>query len=750
MSRDLSGRAVRMKRLARAARRFGMGRAIGLALLALCLLVRYWDPPALRELRLRGFDFYQVLQPRQATSRPVVIVDIDEKSLKAYGQWPWPRTIVADLVNRLAALGSAAIGFDVLFAEPDRTSPAVAARSYRGLDEETRRRLEALPSNDDVLAEAFRNAKVVAGQSGDGGAQPPGRPLGLTGFALLGPDPARYLVSFPVLLGNIPVLEQAAAGHGLFSFRPDRDGIVRRAPLAMRAAGNLVPALSTELIRVATGRSSPLVRANEGGITSIGIPGYELPTDGNGQVWIHFSRHDRSRYVSAKDVLDGNVPADRFDRRLVLVGTSAIGLLDLKTTPVDGAMPGVEIHAQVIEAALGRAFLSYSLFAPLIEMSVTFLAGVAIITLAPLIGALPLLVAGALGSAAMIAASWLMFSREGVLLDVTFPLLASLAIYAALVFFNYFREQAGRQRVRSAFGQYLSPTLVDELARSPDKLVLGGEERTMTVMFSDVRGFTALSETFKDDPQGLTHLMNRLLTPLSNAILDHRGTIDKYMGDAIMAFWNAPLDDPDHEANACEAALEMLSRLAALNAERRREAEERGQPFLPIRIGIGLNTGRCVVGNMGSDMRFQYTVLGDSVNLASRIEGQTKAYGVPILIGSATARALGERYALVELDRIKVKGKNEPETIYTVLGRAGDATAEAFARAGAAVSGFLRLYRARDWDGALAALAAARAAPPGGGIDFEALAGLYEERIAAFRDNPPEPAWDGTFALQTK
>jgi adenylate cyclase len=518
----------------------------------------------------------------------------------------------------------------------------------------------------------------------------------------------------------------------------------------MRAAGNLVPALSTELIRVATGRSSPLVRTSEGGIVSIGIPGYELPTDGNGQVWIYFAKHDRSRYVSAKDVLDGNVPADRFDRRLVLIGTSAIGLLDLKTTPVDGAMPGVEVHAQVIEAALSRTFLSYSLFAPLIEMSAIFVAGIALITLAPLIGALPLLIAGAVGSAAMIAASWLMFSREGILLDVTFPLLASLAIYVALVFFNYFREQAGRQRVRSAFGQYLSPTLVEQLAQSPDKLVLGGEERTMTIMFSDVRGFTALSESFKDDPQGLTHLMNRLLTPLSNAILERRGTIDKYMGDAIMAFWNAPLDDPDHEANACEAALEMQARLAALNAERRQEADEKGLTFLPIRIGVGLNTGRCVVGNMGSDMRFQYTVLGDSVNLASRIEGQTKAYGVPILIGAATARAIRDKYALAELDCIKVKGKTEPETIYTVLGRAGDAPADEFARTGAAVAGFLAHYRAQAWDAALAALAACRSAPPGSGIDFAALEELYAERIAAFRENPPGPAWDGTFALQTK
>ena len=739
----------RLRRFARRfGRRFGIGRAIGVALLIAFLLLRYWDPQAIQELRLRSFDFYQVVKPRDATFRPVVIVDIDEKSLKAYGQWPWPRTLVADLVLKLNDLGAAAIGFDVLFAEPDRTSPANIARIYPGLDEATRDKLSALPSNDDVLAAAMRKSKVVLGQSGDGLPQGPAPSLGINGFAVLGNDPKPFLVSFPVLLGNIPVLEQAAAGRGLFSFRPDRDGIVRRAPLAMSAAGQLVPALSTELIRVGIGATSPLVRANEGGIYSIGMPRYELPTDGNGQVWIYFGKHDRSRYVSAKDVLDGSVPPDRFKQRLVLVGTSAIGLLDLKTTPVDGAMPGVEVHAQVIEAALTRTFLSYSLFTPLIEMMVAFAAGVAVITLAPLIGALPLLIVGMVGAAGMISAAWFMFLEEGMLFDVTLPLMSSFAIYVTLVFVNYFREQAGRQRVRSAFGQYLSPTLVEQLAQSPDKLVLGGEERTMTIMFSDVRGFTALSETFKDDPQGLTHLMNRLLTPLSNAILEKNGTIDKYMGDAIMAFWNAPLDDGNHEANACEAALEMLERLALLNLEREQEAQDNNQKFLPIKIGVGLNTGRCVVGNMGSDMRFQYTVLGDSVNLASRIEGQTKSYGVAILIGANTAKALQEKYALLELDCITVKGKSEPETVYTVLGRAGTERAPVFAAIQEGIGQALKSYRAQDWQGALDQLEACKTLDVG--FDIDVFTELYFERIETFRETPPGPDWNGVFALQTK
>jgi adenylate cyclase len=750
-----------MKRLRRLARRFGLGRAIGLVLLIAFVALRYWDPIAVEELRLRSFDFYQVIKPREAKFRPVVIVDIDEASLKQYGQWPWPRTLIAQLVDRLTAYGVAGVGFDVLFAEPDRTSPAVVAKAYPGLDEATRDKLVALPSNDDVLAAAMRRSRVVLGQSGEGAPQPNQQALGLTGFVTLGADPKPYLITFPTLLRNISVLEQAAAGNGLFSFRPDRDGIVRRAPLAMSAAGNLVPSLSTEVLRVAFGQVSPVVRTDEGGIFRIGVPGYELPTDGNGRVWVYYGLSDKKRYVSAKDVLEGTVPPDRLAQRVILVGTSAIGLLDLKTTPVDGAMPGVEVHAQVLETALQRrlvpptdpryepvSFLYRPYWTHLLEMSVVFAVGIAIIALAPLINALVLLIVGGVGVGAMIFASWFTFTHQGLLIDATFPLMSSLAIYIALVFVNYFREQLDRQYIRSTFSQYLSPTVVAQIAKSREKLALGGQSRTMTIMFSDVRGFTTIAELYKDDPEGLTNLMNRLLTPVSNAILARQGTIDKYMGDAVMAFWNAPLDDPDHAVNACEAALDMLDRVDELNRERELEAKAHGQTFLPMNVGIGLNSGRTVVGNMGSDMRMQYTVMGDTVNVASRLEGQTKSYGVRILVGSRTAEALKDRYAVLELDSIAVKGKTEPEVVYTVLGRADLAQSNEFRALRAAVAAVLAKYRAQDWKGALAALAACR-----GGEErfaFDDFAELFADRIELFEQNPPGPEWNGVFALETK
>jgi adenylate cyclase len=313
---------------------------------------------------------------------------------------------------------------------------------------------------------------------------------------------------------------------------------------------------------------------------------------------------------------------------------------------------------------------------------------------------------------------------------------------------NYASEQSQRRRIRSAFGQYLSPTLVAQLAKSPEKLVLGGEERTMTIMFSDVRGFTGIAEAYKHDPQGLTALMNRFLTPLTNAIIERRGTIDKYMGDAIMAFWNAPLDDAGHQANACAAALDMLERIKVLNRMRRAEAEESGQTSLALDVGIGLNTGPCVVGNMGSDLRFDYSVLGDSVNLASRIEGLCRTYGVPVIIGAATAQAVAGKFALLEVDLITVKGKTEPEVIYTIAGGENVAGSDWFQRLRALSASILSSYRRRDWTAALTAIAEARTCDDEG--RFAALFDVYTARIRGFELTPPPPEWDGVYAFQTK
>ena len=738
-----------MKHIVRLARKIGLGRAVCLVLLAGLVVFRVWDPLPLRVVRLRTFDFYQRMAPFHPKIHPVVIADIDEKSLKTYGQWPWPRTLLAELVTKLTKLGAAAIGFDVMFPEADRMSPAIAARSFRGLDANTRAELEKLPSNDAVLAAAIRQSRVVLGESGHYQPLPQtGGPPVTAGFALVGKDPSPYLVTYPGLIRDIPVLEQAAAGHGLLSIQADPGGIVRRVPLVMKAQGAIMPALTLDMLRVVTRSGAIRIKTDAAGIRSVAVPGLALPTDRNGQLWIHFGPHDPHRYVSIQDILQGRVPADRINRRLVLIGASAVGLHDIKTTPVDPAMAGVEVHAEVLENMLTKAVLDRPDYAIGAELVAAVLFGLFVIALAPILGAGMMLALGTVVAAALAAGSWYFFIERQLLFDATFPLLSSFIILWTLVFFNYFREQIQKRRIRHAFGQYLAPSLVEQLAHSHENLVLGGEERDMTILFSDVRGFTTISESFKDDPQGLTLLMNRFLTPMTNAIIDHNGTIDKYIGDAIMAFWNAPLVDPAQEIDACDAALEMLHRVETLNREREREVAATGQQFIPIKIGIGINTGRCVVGNMGSDLRFNYSVLGDTVNLASRLEGQTKAYGVAVIIGERTAHAARDKFAVLEIDCIAVKGKRQPETIYAVLGREEMARSDDFDRLRRAVDEMIARYRQRDFAGASDALVRCRQADHGSSL--EGLFILYEGRIKDFRENPPPVDWDGVFVADTK
>jgi len=516
----------------------------------------------------------------------------------------------------------------------------------------------------------------------------------------------------------------------------------------MLAQDITMPSLTLEMLRVVTGSSTILIKLDAAGIRSVAVPGLEMPTDRNGQVWIHFAPHDPARYVSAVDVLEGRITPEQISRRLILIGTSAAGLLDLKTTPVDPAMPGVEIHAQVLENVLTQSTLSSPNYAVLAELCVAFLMGVAIIWLAPILGPALLLFFGAAIVAALLGTSWYLFTQHKLLIDFTFPLLSSLLIYLTLVFTNFVKEQAQRRQIRSAFGQYLSPTLVEQLAQSPEKLVLGGEQREMTIMLSDVRGFTTISEIYKDDPQGLTALMNSFLTPLTNAIIDRKGTIDKYMGDAIMAFWNAPLYDPNHELNACEAALDMHERVERLNREREQAAKTNATPYIPIQIGVGINTGTCVVGNMGSDLRFDYSVLGDSVNLASRLEGQCKSYGLPIIIGSRTALAAKDKFAILELDFIAVKGKKEPEVVYAIVGRDDMANSASFQRWRELNMKMLSHYRSRDWNAALAAIEQGGAADEGN--RFQTLYKIYFDRIRAFQTSPPPDDWNGAYALESK
>ena len=733
------------------ARKFGLARLVCLGLLVVFAALRVWDPPPVQELRVRTFDMFQLIDPRDKKGlRPVTIIDIDDKSLARFGQWPWPRTRIADMITNLTNNGAVAIGFDVVFSEPDRLNPDLVAGQMRYLDDATRARLRELPSNDQILSDAIRRSRIVLGETGLPKVEAElDKTLPFTGVATVGEENAeRYLLEFPGLLRNVGVIEKVAAGRGLFTIKTERDGLIRRVPMIMRAQGNIMPSLSLEILRVITGTPTLLVRTDKTGIRAIRIKGVEIPTDKNGQLWIHYARPDPSLYVSATDVLDNTVSPSKIAGKLVLIGTSAAGLNDIKTTPVSSTMPGVEIHAQVLESVLSGAVVSQPNYALGVELLAALIIGLLVIIFTPNLGPVRLVLAGAIFAAILVGVSWFFYARYRYLIDFTYPLLSTTAIYLTFIFSSFVREQRQRVQIRGIFAQYMSPVLVEQLAQSPEKVVLGGEEREMTIMFSDVRGFTTISESYKHDPQGLITLMNRFLTPLTDVIIEQNGYVDKYMGDAIMAFWNAPLDDAEHQIHACEAAIRMLEKLDVVNKEREQEAADGGHVYIPLNVGIGLNTGIGVVGNMGSDLKKNYSVLGDSVNLASRLEGQTKEYGFPIIVGSRTALAAKDKFAILELDFIMVKGKTEPEVIYAIAGREDVMNSGAFQRLRNVTIEMLACYRNRDWQGALDAIERGRRSEDADTL--EKLFKLYEARIKEFKINPPPEGWSGAYALLTK
>ena len=729
-------------------RRFGYARLICLALLIGLAALRIADPAPVEEIRVRTFDTFQRIDPRVKTARPVTIVDIDEASLAKLGQFPWPRTRIADLITGLTKLGAVVIAFDIVFSEPDRLNPDVAADTFRDLDEETRSRLWALPSNDQILADAMRRSRVVLGESGLPQVQSEfDKSLPLTGLAMLGEEPQPFMLEWPGLLRNVPLLEAAAAGRGLFTIWPERDGIVRRVPVMMLAQGATMPSLSFEMLRVATGTDTIFIKSDQAGIKSIGVKGFQIPTDRNGQLWVHFAHHDPKILVSALDVIEGKVAPEKIKGQLVLIGTSAVGLNDNKTTPVDPSMPGVEIHAQVIESALTRAVLTQPNYGIAVELCAAILFGILVIAFAPLFGPVTLVAVGALFATLLIGTSWYFYTQHRLLIDFTYPLLSTTSIYLTLIFTSFVREQRQRKQIRTAFAQYMSPTLVEQLAQSPEKLVLGGEEREMTIMFSDVRGFTAISESYKNDPQGLTALMNRFLTPLTNAILERKGYIDKYMGDAIMAFWNAPLQVDGHAARACDTALAMQARLQELNEEWKAEAQAANRGYIPVNIGIGLNTGQASVGNFGSMQRFTYSCLSDAVNLAARLEGQCKTYAVGIVIGDKTRQQVPD-YATLELDLIMVKGKTEPERAYALLGGPSLAQTPAYHELVRLQADFLAQYRTGGFAEALEMIDGLQAAAAAVGWQ-QGYYDMMRVRVDGLIDDSP-PDWTGVYVAKEK
>ncbi len=739
--------------------KFGIGRLVALAVLVGLVAIRIADPTIVKVSRAQSFDMYQRIKPRVYNRQPVAILDIDEASIRKLGQWPWPRTRLAKLLQKLMSAGAVVVGFDIVFAESDRLSPDKVATDNETLSDDVKQALLNLPSNDSVFANMIKRSRVVLGQTSvrslkdvEGIADVEIKDMP---HAFLGQDPRPYLPNYPAIVQNLPELESSAMGRGVFTVIPDADGVFRHVPLLFQIDGKLRLSLSAELLRIATGGRAFAVRTDDAGVNAIKIGRTLIDTDRTGTVWPYFSKSIPSRFVSAVDVLEDKVNPARLRGHLILVGTSAIGLEDFRATPMGSLMAGVEIHAQVVENILTNQMLVRPNYAIAVELLTILVVGLIAIAAVPLLSASWAFFFAALIVIAYVGGSYGAFHEYRLLIDPVFPSFTVITLFIILATFNYLREEKKRREIRSAFGQYVSPDLVSQLADQPEGLTLGGETRELSILFSDVRGFTAISESFKENPQGLTDLMNQFLTVLSNSILKFNGTIDKFMGDAVMAFWNAPVPHENHAISSCEAALEMLENVDLLNKEKAEahaaieNEEERGQ-LHQINIGIGINSGECVVGNMGSDLRFDYTCLGDPVNLASRLEGQSKPYGVSIILGQATAAYVKEEMATLEIDRLRVKGKQEPETIYGLFGKADLLNTEEFKELQRLNDSMLAAYRAQDWETVNAMLELLRDQSDLVGQDLDGYLFIYETRVIEFQENPPGRDWDGVYVATSK
>jgi adenylate cyclase len=736
-----------------------LGLAAGLFLLFLAHVARLLPLGLVDALERATYDARVVLTLPNTVDQQVVVIDIDEKSLAAEGQWQsWTRDKFAQLVsNAFDKYQVRALGFDIVFAEPDTRGgmallQRLAQHELADLPGYSERLAGLAPSldYDGQFGAALKGKAVVLGmvfkQAGE--ADPTGS-VGRLGPAVVDANTVKLLdipfVEQTGYTGNLPVLQDQAASAGFFdnSQSLEVDGVFRRISLVQRYQGALYPALALELTRQALGAPpvqfefDPPEARSAANLEALRIGAVRVPVDERVTAYVPYrGRTPSFDYISATEVIRGTADAARLRGKVALVGTTAAGLKDLRVTPVGQADPGVEVHANLVSGMLdGRVKHKapyYDGIHAVLLLLIALTLAIGATRLSPLAsGALTLgLIAG------LIALAFGLWSGANFIIPLGTPVLFALVLFLLLSFYGFFIESRGKREISKLFGEYIPPELVEEMAANPQAVSMEGEKREMTVLFSDIRGFTTISE--KLDSKELTDLMNQFLTPLTKVIQQHRGTIDKYMGDAIMAFWGAPLRDANHASNALKAGLAMIQAVRGLDAE----FEKRGWPKL--NIGVGLNTGEMVVGNMGSEFRRAYTVMGDAVNLGSRLEGLTKEYGVWMIVGEATRNAGPQDWAYRELDSVRVKGKNEPVAIYEPLGPK-DQLDPALRNDLARHRGAMKLYRAQLWDQAEAEFFnLSQSGRP------HRIYELFLERILFLRDNPPGPNWDGAFTFTHK
>jgi len=679
------------------ARKRWAGVATGIAVLIGLVFLRGYDPPLLQYMRNAGFDQLQRIWPREKRDPPVRVIDIDEASLAKLGQWPWSRKQLGQLVTELGTLGAAVIAFDMVFPEADRLSPSRIAGDpdlVSRLTPAAREEISAsFPDNDEIFAEAIKGRPVVlAFSNAPGNART--TPPRLAGFAQTGLDASKAPPLVESVAANIDKLEAAAAGFGAINLDLSREqGIARRVPMLLTDGTGFYPSLALEALRVAQGAQTIIVNASEtteNAIDSIRVGDFELPVAEDSNFTVHYRRDTPDTYVSAYRVISGTEReklAPLINGNIVFVGTSAAGLRDVRTTSLGEAVPGVLIHAQVIEQILNGEYLIRPQWVGGAELLAFFVLGLLLVAIIMFWSPLAATGAGIAALALVAFASAYAFKSLGILVDATFPIVGIILAYLATLGFRLLVTDSDRRMLRGAFGHFVSPDVLSEIERNADSLRLGGEVKDITVLFVDIRGFTTLSE--KLPPENLVPLINTLLDRWSNSIIQQGGTIDKFIGDSIMAFWNAPLSKADHQYYAALAAIGIRQQTAELNADETisNVLKERGQ--WPLRCGVGMCTGPACVGNMGSQTRFDYSAVGETVNVAARTETASKRADFDIVIAGDLDVAT-QRLAVLPAGHVAMAGRSTEMQIWAVAGDETLARSEAFGELRALHDGLLK------------------------------------------------------------
>jgi adenylate cyclase len=662
------------------------------------LAVKLSNPYLVESARLKFYDYLMLGSPQQ--SEQIVTVNIGEKAIEKYGQWPFPREVHAQIISDIYGRGAALVGSTILMPEPDRMG------------------------TDGVLVDTLRSHPVVLSQTVSDSCSRVSATIRRTGVAVIGDGEAtEFLPQYPCVLSNIAPLQEAAVGVGITSTLPESDGVVRRVPLLSQTSGEYYPAFALEMLRVAAGDSSYQAKINQTGVEALRIPSFEtIKTDEYGRVFINPNYQFPSYEIGAD-------PLPVLSGKIVIVGVTAAGIANPVATP-SGAQHPHFLQASILETLINGDSVSVPNWSAIADLAAFLGLALALIILSRFRFSI-IFIAVLLGGYFYLPLY--LFAQQGVLFDVTFNIFAIAIIYMHIYTVKFISEFLQKQQIKKQFGSYLSPDLVARLQRQPELLKLGGESRELSIMFTDVRGFTTISEHYGEDVQGLTSIMNRYMTVMTRAILENNGTLDKYIGDAQMAFWNAPLDNNQHALDAVKTSFQMLKDLETFNEEVQKE----GIPAFGM--GLGINTATVVVGNMGSTQRFDYTCLGDGVNLAARLEGQTKSYGVKLIVGPQTAELVRDVYQVVELDLIAVKGKTLPAKIFTVL--------ETFDHPGEKQhEKFLALYREGNWEVAKKFASDLKKCWQGNLSDY------YDSmisRIEEFQVSPPKD-WDGVYRATSK